>query len=74
MSVAPAYADACLPPSKAPRGLADFLGAIRAMTGGGVVVSACLRQANGGMVYVVKVQVGGRVVTVTIDAATGAPR
>ena len=45
------------------------------MTGGGVVVSACLRQANGsGYIYVVRVQVGGRVVTVTIDAATGAPR
>ena len=71
----PAYAaDSCLPPSQAPRGLSDFLGLIRAMTGGGVVVHACLRQAGGGLVYDVKVQIGGKVVTLRFDAATGAPR
>ena len=70
----PVSADACLPPSQAPRGLSEFLGAIRAMTGGGVVVSACLLQGGGGLIYDVKVQVGGKVITVRIDAATGAPR
>ncbi len=67
-------AGGCLPPSKAPRGLSDFLGAIRAMTGGGTPVRACLLQIGGRLVYEVKVQVGGKVVTVRIDAATGAPR
>jgi uncharacterized membrane protein YkoI len=67
-------AGGCLPPSQAPRGLSDFLGIIRAMTGGGVIVNACLRQAGGGLVYELKVQVGGKVITVRIDAATGAPR
>jgi hypothetical protein len=71
----PAFAaDGCLPPSRAPRGLSDFLGTIRAMTGGGVVVWACLHQVGGRYVYEVKVQVGGKVVTLSIDAATGAPR
>ena len=65
----PAYADACLPPSQAPTGLSEFLGVIRAMTGGGVVVGACLQRGGGGLVYVVKVQVGGKVITVRIDAA-----
>ncbi len=71
----PAYAGgACLPPSQAPRGLSDFLPLIRAMTNGGVVVSACLMQAGGGLIYEIKVQIGGRVVTLRLDAATGAPR
>ncbi len=66
-------AGACLPPSQAPRGLGDFLGLIRSMTGGGVVVNACLQKVGDRYIYDVKVQIGGRVMTVRIDAATGAP-
>ncbi len=67
-------ADGCLPPSRAPRGLSDFLGQIRSMTGGGAVVRACLREINGRLIYQVTVQVGGQVMTVNIDAKTGAPQ
>ncbi len=67
-------ADGCLPPGSAPRGLSSFLPLIRAMTNGGVVVHACLLQVGGHLVYDLKVQIGGKVVTVRIDAATGAPR
>ncbi len=75
-SALPAHAagDGCLPPSRAPRGLSDFLGQIRALTGGGAVGHACLRQVGSRYVYEVKVQIGGRVITVNIDAATGAPQ
>ena len=67
----PAYAANCLPPSQAPRGLSDFLGAIRGKFPGGVVVNACLQKIGGQYVYKVYVQVGGKVVTLTFDAATG---
>lgn len=71
----PAYAaDSCLPPSTAPRGLADFLPMIRGKIPGGIVVNACLQQVGGQYIYKVYLQVGGKVVTFTIDAATGAPR
>jgi hypothetical protein len=75
-SALPAHAggDGCLPPARAPRGLSDFLGQIRALTGGGAVVHACLKQVGNRYVYEVKVQIGGRVVTLNIDAATGAPQ
>ncbi len=67
-------ADACLPPSEAPRGLSDFLPMIRAMTGGGVVVNACLQKVGSRYIYKVYIQVGAKVVTISIDAATGARR
>jgi Peptidase propeptide and YPEB domain len=67
-------ADGCLPPSRAPYGLSNFLGQIREMTGGGSVVRACLREINGRLIYQVTVQVGGQVMTVNIDANTGAPQ
>ncbi len=67
----PASAADCLPPSQAPRGLSDFLGAIRGKVPGGVVVNACLQMVGGQYVYKVYVQVGGKVVTLTFNAATG---
>ena len=60
-------ADACLPPSQAPRNLSDFLPMIRAAIPGGVVVNACLMKVGGQYIYKVYIQVGGRVVTKTID-------
>ncbi len=70
----PASADACLPPSQAPQGLSDYLGPLRAVTGGGTVVNACLMKVGNRYIYKVWVQVGGRVVTKTIDLATGTIR
>ena len=65
-------AGACLPPSQAPRGLGEFLGLIRSVTGGGIVVNACLQKVGDRYIYRVQVQIGGRVVTRVIDLATGA--
>ena len=67
-------ADSCLSPSQAPRGLGELLGTVRALTGGGAVVHACLRQVGGRYVYELRVQIGGLVIPLTIDATTGARR
>jgi uncharacterized membrane protein YkoI len=66
-----AHAAGCLPPSQAPRGLSEFLGAIRGKFPGGVIVNACLQNVGGKYIYKVYVQVGGKVVTLTFDARTG---
>jgi uncharacterized membrane protein YkoI len=63
-------ADRCLPPSQAPRGLGEFIGAIQALTGG-QLVHACLLNDGGRYIYKVQIQVGGRVITRIIDLSTG---
>ncbi len=70
MTSAGAAPGACLPPSQAPRGLGQFLGTIRALTGGRVIFS-CLRLMNGRYVYEVQIRVGSVVITKYIDASTG---
>ena len=64
-------ADRCLPPSQAPRGLGEFIGAIQALTGG-QIVHACLLNVGGRYIYKLQIQVGGRVITRVIDLSTGA--
>jgi uncharacterized membrane protein YkoI len=70
-SVGAASGRGCLPPSQAPQGLAQFLGAIRALTGG-VVADSCLKRINGRYVYEVRIRIGGVYITKYVDAATGA--
>ena len=53
--------------------LSSFLGAIRQATGGGVAVGSQLCQSGGRLVYRVQVMIGGRQVTINIDAVSGAP-
>ena len=77
---APAYADACQPddPCAAAQSgqiapLSRFLGTIRQATGGGTPVGSQLCQSGGQLVYQIQVIVGGRQMTLRINAVTGAP-
>jgi hypothetical protein len=53
--------------------LSNFLGSIRQATGGGTPIGSQVCQMGGRLVYRVQVMVGGRQMTINIDAATGAP-
>ena len=53
--------------------LSSFLGSIRQQTGGGTPIGSQVCQMGGRLIYRVQVMVGGRQVTINIDAATGAP-
>ncbi len=64
-------AEACLPPSQAPTGLGQFLGAIQALTGG-VVANSCLKLIGGRYVYEVRIRIGGVYIKKYVDATTGA--
>ena len=63
--------NSCLPPSQAPRGLGQFLGTIRGLTGGNVIHS-CLKKVGDRYVYEVTIRIGGVYITKYVDAATGA--
>jgi uncharacterized membrane protein YkoI len=52
--------------------LSRFLDSIRQATGGGTPIGSQVCQMGGRLVYRVQVIIGGRQVTIDIDAATGA--
>jgi hypothetical protein len=52
--------------------LSRFLGSIRQATGGGTAIGSQLCQIGGRLVYRVQVIIGGRQVTIDIDASSGA--
>ena len=53
--------------------LSRFLGSIRQATGGGTPIGSQICQMGNRLVYRVQVMVGGRQVTINIDAVSGAP-